>query len=210
VRERRAAIAEDRAHRRQSAFGLVGRVDADVDGVYFGEAGGQLVHHRGGQGRHRACAAGDEQVRRLGVGIERADPADELAAVRQVDVVGAGRDAGAPDFVSLALKRTAGVDHRIGAAGADPAGEARLGDVDAQCAEALARAAPIERTGQRLCRRQVPATDDRMDQRIARQALRQPGAEQAVTADQQHAERRAGTVFMPRFFLRHDASCGWR
>jgi hypothetical protein len=101
------------------------------------------------------------------------------------------------------------MDHRVGAAGADLAGEARLGDVDAQCAEALAGVAPIERTGQRLCRRQVPATDDRIEERIARQALRQLGAEQAVTADQQHAERRAGTVFMPRFCFRHPASCSW-
>lgn len=140
------------------------------------------VDHGRGQGRQRAGAAGDEDAALARQVVEAGDAGDKIAAVRQVDIVGAGLDRGTGDAVILALERAGGMDQRI----------------DAQCGQAprQIRHSGIER--QRLLLRQaqlrrqcrgtghVAPGHQQMDSLVAGQRRANARAEKTVTAEYQY------------------------
>ena len=143
------------------------------------EARQVAVHHGRRQRRQRTGAAGDEDAALARPRVEAGDAGDKIAAVRQIDIVGAGVDCGAGDAVILALERTGGMDQRI----------------DAQFGQARRQAGRMGVERQRLpwrqaqLRRQCPGPGDiapghqQMDMLIAGQRMAYARAEKAVTAE---------------------------
>ena len=80
-------IAHHRAGRGKAHSGFLGGADPVFEVFKFFEARFVFLYHRRGEGRDGARAAADQYVGSLCLFIQNCDPRNEIAAVRQVDVM---------------------------------------------------------------------------------------------------------------------------
>ncbi len=152
-----------------------------VDAVQPLEAWQQFVDHRGGQRRHRTGAAADQHAGTARGAVEFVDAADELARVRQVDVMGAGADGGTGDAVILPLEGTGGGNHQVHLQLVEAAGQGRLVHIQAHRLAAHLR-------GQLIGAALVASADQDADSFDTAQTPYDQAAEVAVAPEHQHAK----------------------
>ena len=188
--ERPADIGEDRRGGGEAAIGLLGGADPVIDGVEPGEERAVMVDDRGAEAGHRAGAGDDRHSGLLRPRVERADAGDEGAGVGEVEIVGAGGDAGLGDAIVLALERADAVDDDVGRG----RGERRAGIAGDVERMRLGQVGGVEAGDERLGLRLRAAGDQQPDPGVARERARDVGAEIAVAADDEDAERHAGVT----------------
>jgi hypothetical protein len=124
--------------------------------------------------------------------VKLADRDDEVAGIRQVQIVAALRDTGTRHTVVLALERARGVDDDIGRGPVERRSEVPV-DVDSMT---LGRIGATKPGGEhpRLCL--CPSADQELDLRIRRKRPGDIAAEIAVAADDEDARYHEGFATM--------------
>ena len=176
--ERLAAIAQDRANRRESRNERPGR-DSDANGVEAFELAAVLVDDRGGERRQRAHAADDRDSRRARFRIQLRDATDESAAIGEIEIVAACLDRRARHCVALTLERARGVDHGIDAELAQLQREVRAGGIE----RAGVIRVEAELIGQGGGLGLIATGQNQPDARVLRQRRADAGAKESICAE---------------------------
>jgi hypothetical protein len=155
---------------------------------------GHLADGGGGQGRAGAGPADGEGALVPGQGVETFDAKHEIAGVGEIEVVAATRQAGldqAERRLAIGLERAAAVDDKVGGQGGQLLDGVAVAVENGRLERRPARLGPAGAEGPGLVGR--TAGDQQAQARLMCQQTGQPGAEDAVAADDEDGQAQPST-----------------
>jgi hypothetical protein len=179
-------VTRDRTDHVEAYTGVGRWRDAASDRVDAGQALGQLPADGGGEHWKTADARQDEHAFFFRNSVELSDPADEAAAIGQIEIADAERDCRLHqpiEVIAVGLEWSTSIDNDVGGERAYLCRHI-ASPVEALRAQGCLRIQPRTK-GLRL--RQGASRDDQLQLLLAGQQFHDPAAEHAVAADDQDA-----------------------